>query len=453
MKPKLNRKASCGGITHWVVAGFLATFMLGGCGGGGGGDNGGGGGSVEYTGNTGAAIISEENASELSGETFTGSDAANASNPTFAASTSKSRKSAFAVSKLLGHVDSLSRAAKYKTDSNITEGLPTAQISYEVTDTCPSGGTVTLTGTVDDVTRVGSLSVSYSDCSDGDVIVNGSATLNANVYNTDIDKYTDVELIYNNLHFVSVDPADRIDWQIGANLHVEQIYTGDLNPFTQISTINLTLNENIGGASYKYEDYMTEVEFDQYLAPSTADVSVSGRLYHWIHGYVDVETTTPLHYTSVNPLTYPVSGGPLIYTGDANRKIRITPVNATLVTVEADVDGDDFYEYSITVPWSWLGRDHVNDNAPVANAGDNATITLGQTAQLNGSQSTDADYNLITFSWVVTDQPVGSDAGLLGADSANPTVTPDTAGTYVLELTVYDGWFSDTDTVVVTVNP
>ena len=450
MHDKQNENVLTHRVTNWVAAGFLATFVLSGCGGGGG-NGGSGAGSVEYTGNTAAANITDANANEIANETFTGSDAASSSNPTFAASTSKKRTSAYVTSKLLGHVDSLSNAVKGSSSKPAING-PSATVSVDYSSVCLVDGTVQFTGTLDDVTMLGSWTLSFVNCNDGDVIVNGSATLRANAYNFDIDEYTDVELIYDNLHFVSVDPADRIDWQIGANLHAEKIYTGDLNPYTEIATINLTLSENIGGASYKYENYVTEVEYDQYLAPSEALVNVSGRLYHWIHGYVDVETVTSLHYSTVDPLTYPDAGGPLIYTGESNKKIRLTPVSATLVNVSVDTDGDDLYEYSITVPWTALNDDRVNNNAPVANAGDDLTISLGETAELDGTLSTDADYNWLTFSWEVIDQPVGSNAGLLGADSTNATITPDTAGTYTVELTVYDGWFSTTDTVIVTVN-
>ncbi len=150
---------------------------------------------------------------------------------------------------------------------------------------------------------------------------------------------------------------------------------------------------------------------------------------------------------------YPDAGGPLIYTGANNAKIRLTPVDAVLVNVAADANGDDFYEYAITVPWGSLRDEYVNENDPVANAGTDAAITLGQTAQLDGGLSTDADYNLIDFSWLVIDQPAGSNAGLMGGNSINPLLTPDSAGNYTIELTVNDGWFTNTDTVVITVNP
>jgi hypothetical protein len=448
MQYKNREQMAWSRINIWFATSLIAMFVMTGCGGG---DDSSGANSVRYDGNTQAASITESNAREIANETFTGSDAANAANPTLSGGVKADRNSAFVTGKLLEHIDSLSDAAK--NSKQVNSSLPAAQVSVEITDTCPVSGSVRFNGEVDDVTRIGSLSVSYMDCNDGDVIVNGSATLRANAYNATIDEYTDVELIFDNLHMVSVDPANRINWQLGANIRAEQIYTGDLDPFTKIATINLTLRENIGGAAYKYEDYVVEVELDQYLVPSTALVDINGRLFHWIHGYVDVETITSLHYPEVEPMTYPDAGGPLVFTGETNKKIKLTPVDATTVNVAADTDGDDFYEYSITVPWVVLKDDRVNNNAPVADAGNDATINLGGTAQLDGSQSTDADYNLITFSWTVIDQPAGSDAGLQGADSGNATVTPDMAGNYTLELMVYDGWYSDVDTVIVTVNP
>lgn len=96
---------------------------------------------------------------------------------------------------------------------------------------------------------------------------------------------------------------------------------------------------------------------------------------------------------------------------------------------------------------------NVNDNAPVAHAGSDSTINLGQTVQLDGNQSTDADNNLIDFTWIVIEQPGGSDAGLVGGNLINPTLTPDTEGSYTVQLTVNDGMFTDTDTVAITVNP
>ena len=438
-------------VKPWVVFGAVSMFALAGCGGGGKDDGGGGGaGSVEYTGLTTPAAIDDANAADFAGETFTGSDAANATNqsPSFnAQGSSNTSMSRFVTGKMLNHAKLFSK--------NNTRGQAGIQgLRFDIEAACSDGGNVHFFGDVDDNTHLGSLTLDYTDCSDGNVVVNGSATLNINAYSEELDEGTDVELIFNNLHFVGVDPADRVDWQVGANLRFEQFYTADLDPYTVRSTINLTVVNNIDNASFKFEDYTTEVVFDQYMEPrNSATYDLDGRIYHYEHGYVDINTVTPLNYSNINPWTYPDAGGPIIYTGELNKKIRLTPVDATLVNVAVDADGDDTYEFSVTVPWERLDDGYVNENAPVANAGNDTTINLGETAQLDAGLSTDADYNFLVFNWTVVDQPADSNAGLQNAGTVNPSATPDTAGSYTFEVLVSDGENTDTDTVVVTVNP
>ena len=119
----------------------------------------------------------------------------------------KDRSGAFVTGKLLNQADALAKAAKDKTArARSSSTLQGAQVSVEYNDTCLVSGSVQLSGHVDDVTKLGSLSVSFVDCNDGQVIINGSASLEANAYNAEIDEYTDVVLNYNNLHHT----ADRV---------------------------------------------------------------------------------------------------------------------------------------------------------------------------------------------------------------------------------------------------
>jgi hypothetical protein len=50
---------------------------------------------------------------------------------------------------------------------------------------------------------------------------------------------------------------------------------------------------------------------------------------------------------------------------------------------------------------------------------------------LNGSGSTDANSDPLTYGWTLTARPAGSAAALSGANTVNPTFTPDVAGSYV----------------------
>jgi hypothetical protein len=86
--------------------------------------------------------------------------------------------------------------------------------------------------------------------------------------------------------------------------------------------------------------------------------------------------------------------------------------------------------------------------APVANAGpDQGDIALGTVVTLNGSASSDANGDPLTYSWSLIGKPAGSTAALDDPTSSMPTFTIDRAGTYRARLIVSDGTLTDTDTV------
>ena len=86
--------------------------------------------------------------------------------------------------------------------------------------------------------------------------------------------------------------------------------------------------------------------------------------------------------------------------------------------------------------------------APVADAGpDQGGIATGTLVTLNGSASSDADGDPLTYGWSLTSTPAGSTAALDDPTSSMPTFTVDRAGTYTAQLIVSDGTLTDTDTV------
>ena len=84
------------------------------------------------------------------------------------------------------------------------------------------------------------------------------------------------------------------------------------------------------------------------------------------------------------------------------------------------------------------------NSAPVANAGANQNVTVGVLATLDGTASTDADRDLLTYTWTLLAKPTGSTATLSSTTSPKPTITPDVAGTYVASLVVNDGKVNST---------
>ena len=90
---------------------------------------------------------------------------------------------------------------------------------------------------------------------------------------------------------------------------------------------------------------------------------------------------------------------------------------------------------------------------PVANAGPDQSVSVGQLVTLNGSSSSDPDNNLpLSYAWT---QSGGPSVTLSGATTATPSFTPTAVGVYTFSLVVTDslGLASAPDQVLVTVTP
>lgn len=90
--------------------------------------------------------------------------------------------------------------------------------------------------------------------------------------------------------------------------------------------------------------------------------------------------------------------------------------------------------------------------APVADAGDDQEVIEGATVGLDGSASSDANNDELSFQWRFVSRPAGSGATLTRANGVTPEFVADQAGTFVLELVVNDGELDSAPaTVTVTV--
>ena len=81
----------------------------------------------------------------------------------------------------------------------------------------------------------------------------------------------------------------------------------------------------------------------------------------------------------------------------------------------------------------------MENRAPVAVAGANQSVLLGAVSvKLNGSGSTDANGDPLTYEWAMDSRPSRSAAALSQANSVEPTFTPDVLGEYRFSLVVSD---------------
>jgi len=89
--------------------------------------------------------------------------------------------------------------------------------------------------------------------------------------------------------------------------------------------------------------------------------------------------------------------------------------------------------------------------APVAAAGPDQSASASFPVLLDGSASTDADGDAITYAWSIATAPTGSAASLVDPTTATPSFTPDVAGDYIVQLVVSDATeASSPDQVTVT---
>jgi hypothetical protein len=156
-----------------------------------------------------------------------------------------------------------------------------------------------------------------------------------------------------------------------------------------------------------------------------------------------------------------VDGNPLTYqwafvsvpTGSAAKLANPTTVTSTFV---ADLAGQYVVRLLVndgkvnstpdTVTITTTG----GNTAPVAKAGPDQSVQVGATVMLNGSSSTDADQNSLTYDWSIVSMPAGSAATLSNPTAATPSFVADKAGPYVVQLVVNDGTVNSTpDTVTI----
>lgn len=132
----------------------------------------------------------------------------------------------------------------------------------------------------------------------------------------------------------------------------------------------------------------------------------------------------------------------------------LTGSNTARPTFVADISGTYVASLSVndgsasSTPTQVSVVASVANAAPVANAGLAQSVQVGSKVALSGAASSDANGDVLTYSWTLTAKPAGSAAALVNAANVNTSFTPDVVGNYQGTLVVSDGKLSSQPSTV-----
>lgn len=265
-----------------LVGLLLVVFVLvlSACGGGGGGSSA----AVNYDGISAQATVTSENAADLTALAYYGSELSNPLPLSAVQVTSSIGDAVPVLTKLVALVSTL--PGKIDVDQLIANSSRAAMTMPAFTEQCQVSGSMTISGTFDDVTGALNATLSMTSCnSGGGVIMGGTLLLNASgiadIENTDLTTYT---VTFKQLTYDFIDDNDSIV------LNGTALSWFDAAQSAQVMQINMVMQEVGTSLQAKLENYtvsVSEVGMEE-------QVSIAGRIYESTVGYIDVSTLQPI---------------------------------------------------------------------------------------------------------------------------------------------------------------
>lgn len=288
---------------------------------------GGGGGSTEspiiYTGLTTQAEITDANAEVLAAGAFEGGRTGSAFSSTGAVETATDENT---ISFRTLKVTQALKDALLKVDMSFVSGGPIIGATQSESGSAagPCGGTASYSLQYDDATGIFSGRFTFNSYCDSGVVITGTTTVSGTI-NIGLSIFEDIHFDFNNLS----DGNSTLKGYIDIDFTVSPIRVD----------FDTLLKDNATSKVYWASDYVMYVTEDV----NYADVNISsGTYYDPDYGYVTIITPTPLRVydTDIWP-----SSGTIIATGIGNAKVKLTAISNIQCQIDADLDGDDIYEW------------------------------------------------------------------------------------------------------------
>ena len=329
---------------HYMALSLLLGALAGcggggGEGGGGGGDGGGAGGGgaspqgpLVYTGNTNRAVITTNNAAQLTANILGGTDASAAVSAATATDESGARDVARRINSALRATPPLSRPRAPALTS----------IAVDDTQPCDSGsvrmfGDISQNGT-------GTLNISWNGCASGDSTLNGAGTVRIDAFDLGPGVITDATFGFQRLTLSSPNASGELTGSVRLQ--------ADIEGKRETTTSNVvTLARN--GRMTKTENFAVVDVYDNIFSPASYTETIAGRVFDSVHGFVDIATDAAFVFGTLAQ-SFP-SSGQIVLTGAANARIRAA-ASPRVVTLGLDLNGDGVFERTATLAWTELAR-------------------------------------------------------------------------------------------------
>lgn len=319
-------------LKHTVLLVVLATFIVS-CGGGGGGSVAGDSGPA-YSGLTSQALITEDNAQELSTTALTTGIVGSSPASVARSVENEERASAIQPTSIL-----LLTSIMRTVEKSLPETTPTNDVSRAVvnaTDTIygTCGGRADYSIEVNDVTGVFSGEFDFGNFCEAEEIVNGEVEVSGEI---DLDTGDFIYLVMDFYNLQSDSGFESITMSGSIDMEIRYDSVDFL--------MNSVVRDNISGKTFMVEDFSVYIE--EYV--NQIYMEMSGRFYHPDYGYVVLSTPSiiQMDFSSGTP-----GSGQLLLTGRDSTSARLIIHDSESCEVEADLDGNGSYE-STTGPILW----------------------------------------------------------------------------------------------------
>jgi uncharacterized repeat protein (TIGR01451 family) len=335
-------------IKHLAFSAITMSLLasLAGCGGGGGG---GGSGStpIQYTGSTSPAAVTTTTAGSLTSVVFGSNASVGMIAGVEKANGEANGQTSGGVVATLGRFGAVLQKTVAKRIGQSLGPRFVAGATINTTDSCDFGGTLRITGNVNDSTGLGTLAATFSNCNMGPATLNGPMTVSINSFDVVNLIPTDMSFSFTGLTMsgpgVNSASAGTIRMFLFSSGQVELIS-------------NIVTRDNTRSTTVKLENFMvSSTPVGDPLNPTQVNQTLAGRIYHSTFGYVDVNTqaflATPVGISSEQ--LYPISGQ-LTLTGQAGANVRVTPQIGIRVRLQLDLDGNGSVDRNVELIWSDL---------------------------------------------------------------------------------------------------